>query len=279
MNGLVKAVIAGSVIIVLGVLIIVVTLALNGWTVNVDWETKTFENEQAVKSLTIDYSMGDINCKFYDGEKIKIEYPDCERYKTEINEQNGVLSITSAKRRWYDFGMWWSDVPAATVYMPNGTVLDLDLIFNAGTLNVESGTYGNIKCKVNAGAVKFGNIICQSFDNTINAGVVKFDNLNCDTFRNKINAGSVNADSVVCNKFESEMNAGDAYFHKIDSADIFAKLNAGYTELTVVGTKEEFAISVEKNAGSCNIFDKADGIKKLTAKINAGSLNVEFTGI
>ena len=259
MKGFGKMIIAGVVIFSIGLIAFLVILGLNDWSLDTNWETKTYECTQDNGTVRLEYSAGPVHVIFYDGEKIKVEYPEAQNYKTEVRENDGKLSVTSGKRYWYNVALWqqWK-IPKTTVYLPKGQTLSLDLTVNAGTLNVESGAYSGVKLELNAGTVSLGRIECPE--------------LNV-----KINAGTLNVDGAVCNKITSQVNAGSSHIDGIVCGDISAKVNAGSSSFDIDGKRAEYNISVDKSAGGCNVSGQTGTTdKRIRAEVNAGSLSFDF---
>lgn len=259
MKGLGKSLAAGIVIIIFGVAILLVALGLNGWTLKTDWESMEFESQSQITSLHLDYSAGDVETVFYDGDKIRVEYPTSKVYKTEVKEADGKLSVISGKRHWYDFSLWWFlKVPTARIYIPNGSVIDLDIILNAGTLKIPDGGFGKVDIKMNAGKIDLGKIESEKFD--------------C-----YVNAGALYAENIICGEFRTEVNAGSADFKNLTSASVNLKVNAGSLNADINGNENDYTVTVDKNAGSCNISDHTGATdKKINVEVNAGSVSVNF---
>ena len=92
MKGYIKVIITGVVIFSLGLIMFLVVLGLNDWTFSPKYEMKQFESSQNLTTLSIDYSAGVIETKFYDGDKIIVEYPESSRYTTKVTEENRILA-------------------------------------------------------------------------------------------------------------------------------------------------------------------------------------------
>ncbi len=260
MKGYIKVIITGVVIFSLGLIMFLVVLGLNDWTFSPKYEMKQFESSQNLTTLSIDYSAGVIETKFYDGDKIIVEYPESSRYTTKVTEDNGTLSIVSGKRHWYDVSFWIGKIPKAVVSIPNGLVLDVAAELHAGVITIGDGTFGDVTLKMNAGTVNFGDTVCGKFQLDLNAGAVYVGGATCNSLVTKVNAGTAEIKKLVCN-------------------DIKAVVNAGGLQIKIDGVKSEYTISVEKNAGSCNLSGQTSSTegKKIDAKVNAGSLEVKFT--
>ena len=266
MKGFVKTIIAGAVIIGLGVAILLITLGINGWNINValgnsNFEMKTYNAVNSVETLKVDFYAGSLEIEFYDGDEVKIEYPENKKYSAEINEENGVLSMSTGSRHWYDWFLNWSiiNLPATKISLPADSKVNLDLELNAGSVDVAGGEYGDTKIHINAGSIEAGAI-------------------DCGNLSSELNAGSLDMEKAACSDLKIKMNAGTADINRIYCDNIHAKINAGAMNLEVVGSEKEYGISIKKNAGSCNKSDHhgTHPDKKITGEINAGSLDISF---
>ncbi|MDE7329757.1 MAG: DUF4097 domain-containing protein [Clostridia bacterium] len=259
MKGFVKVIIAGAVILGIGIIMLIALLAVNGWELNPDWEMKYYECEAENTELEINYSAGEISTLFYDGDKIKIEYPECKNYDTTVYENGGKFSIVSGKRHWYNVALWTSKIPAATVYIPKDAVLKLDVTLNAGVLKIASGKYADIKFTMNAGAAQFGETVCGNLRIEMNAGALNTGNIIAETITAKVNAGAADFKETICGKVGIELNAGSV-------------------NMQIDGISSEYSVSVEKNAGACNLSSRQGTTdKRVDIEVNAGSCTVNFT--
>lgn len=267
MKSWIKCIIAGSVILGIGIAIVIIALACNGWSVknfqfpiplNHEFEMKTYTSEEEITKLKIELYAGSIETVYSDDDKITVEYPESEIFSTDCSLENGVLSISNGKRHWYSF-TWCFRIPKITVKIPENAVYDLELRLNAGYVNLAETDYGKVNVYLNAGSLDMGKATCSDFTCELNAGSVNVKGLSTEKVYVKLNAGSFNADEVVC-------------------PDIQTKLNAGSASFGIIGIKSEYNVFVEKNAGSCNISNASGSTdKEIRAKINAGSLSFEFS--
>ena len=197
---------------------------------------------------------------FYDGDAVKIDYPENNKYTSEITEQNGKLSVINKKQHWYDWVGCNVTFPTTTISLPQGAKLNLELHMNAGTVNIAGGEYGKTEINVNAGTIDIGAITCNEFDLHLNAGTINVAGSDCSDFKLKMNAGTANLKGLVCD-------------------DIYTKINAGSANMEVAGKETEYEIDIEKNAGSCNKSNHVGSHhgKRIYGTINAGSLDINFT--
>ena len=268
MKGWVKGIIAGVIIAVIGVVVLIIGLSLNGWKYAYslpDFETGTYYEKKENTDFQVEINAGRIRAEFYNGNKIRIDYPYAEEYEPTIAEESGTLIFKTPEIKWHKFNRFGSCIaeqfPLTRIYIPQNNACNLQIKVNAGTVEfVGSGTCGNVEVKLNAGTLKIGPLICDDFDCQVNAGTVNIAGLQCKVLKSEVNAGTCKIQDVVC-------------------GDITTKVSAGSLKLTVDAKKSEYSIIVDKKAGSCNVSGQIGTASKiLRVYISAGSANVTFTG-
>lgn len=259
MKGIVKAVIAGGVIIGIGIIILLIGLSVNGWSIGfVEFEMNRYEAVEVNTSLEVDFGAGSLKTVFYDGEKIAVDYPTANGYTTEIKEKNGKLSFNT-KVAMFSFGLGKWEIPETTIYLPKDTLFNLDFDLGAGTVKVDGGSFRGIKIEVGAGDFILGDTTCESFNAKVSAGKLSINSLVCEDLDAKVSAGELKIDSLLC-------------------PDIEANVSAGSVKICVDGAKADYNISVSVSAGSCNLNPQTVASdKKINAKVSAGSINITFT--
>ena len=263
MKGIGKAIGAGIAVIIVGVIVFVVALGLNGWKLEDvgNYEIKTYECETAITEIKLDFALGTLKTRFYDGDKIKIEYPENDKLTTTVTESNGTLtaSANTSKHWWLNFGTWFRKIPTTVISIPQNSVVGFDIQINRGTVDVAEGTYGNVKIELNAGTLNFGKTICDSLNCTVSAGTLKVTGVTCDKVICDISAGTVNLSNVLCD-------------------DIKVDISAGTANIGIKGNKSEYNIDADVSAGSCNVKSQngSDAGKRVTVDVSAGSANINF---
>ncbi len=258
MKGFVKVMIAGAVILGLGLIMFIAVLGLNGWHFKPDWKIENYQCAQNSETIKIDYSAGKVKIVYYDGDAVKVEYPVSEKFATTVTEENETLKLISGKRQWYNLIWFGWEIPDTIIMLPRDAQPACDITLNAGTVDLADGNYKNINMTINAGAVTFGNITCGNLNLTLNAGAFGSSGITADRITAEINAGAAELNNVVC-------------------GDVTAELNAGSLKAGISGDKEEYTVTVEAHAGSCNL-SPATGTtdKRISVEINAGSCTVNF---
>lgn len=259
MRGFVKVIIAGCVILGIGIAVLVIALGLNGWTFSPVFEEKTFNAEKINTAIDIDIDAGSLKTEFYDGDKIEITYPEASGYTTTITENaDGTLKMVANKHHWFTFS-WGVTIPDTVVKLPKGTAYKVNVHLNAGTVNLADGEYAEVTTHVNAGTFKANSITCQNFKLTVNAGLADIGN-------------------ITCLKLYCKVNAGRAQIKKITCPDAEVDVSAGAAVLGFAGTRNEYDAIVDVSAGSCSGLEtqRVEGGKKIKIHVSAGSATVTF---
>lgn len=261
MKGYVKCIIAGAVILGIGIAVLIIALAVNGWKFDfkeTEYEMKTYETKESYDTLNIDFNAGELEIVFYEGEKIKFEYPENNRYTASVTEQKSSVSFVTKKKHWFDWFSWSTNFPKTTISIPENSKLNLTIELNAGKVTVPDGEYINLTLKVNAG--------------DINANTVTASSINC-----AVNAGNVKIENATCTKANLEVNAGNMTFSRLDCGEITVDTNVGNMSLGVVGTATEYTVDIDNHAGTCNVENHtgASG-KSIKGELNLGTFKVSF---
>ena len=263
MKGFVKVIIAGAVILGIGIAILIIALAVNNWKFDfkeTEYEMKSYTAEGQYDTLSVDISAGEIDIVYYEGETIKFDYPENNRYTATIVESKSEISFVSKKKHFWDWIGWHStNIPKTTISVPQDCKLNLNIDLNAGIVNLPDGGFEKLNLHLNAGEVKGNEITASSLECKLNAGIVKLQNLECASSTFKLNAGKVEISWLACDKITTNFNAGTA-------------------TLGVVGTATEYTVDISKNAGSCNIENHAgtNEAKSIKGSMNAGTLEITF---
>lgn len=260
MKAIIKAIIAGSVIIGVGLIILIIALALNDWKFMPKFDMAQFTSEGEIKELRIDNAVGNVKTEFYGGDKVTVDYPVSNRYSMTIEEKEGVLTVNGLnKNHWYNFTFLPATLPETLVKIPQNTVLKLAVTVNAGKVELAAGDYSGAEVTVNAGSLTAHGVTCPEFKCEVNAGSVSIKALESASLDCKVKAGSFNAERVTCPVIRVNVSAGSA-------------------GLTVQGKREDYGIRVEKSAGSCNVTSQTgtDPNKKIDIDVSAGSVSVSF---
>ncbi len=257
MKSWIKCIIAGAVIFVVGIGVIIGTLAFNGWSVkSPKFDMQTYTAEKDNNTIDITVGAGSVKTEFYDGEKITIDYPSASMFESEISEDDGIFRYRSRVKRFWFLGA--PSIPETVIKLPKNIVFNLDFDVNAGSVSIAGGEYSAVKINVDAGKLTVNESVCENFE--------------CE-----VNAGYLEAINLTCSKFDCEVSAGKLDVKKLDCPCIIADVSAGTLVMNVAGAKSDYEIRADVSAGSCNIGNQWGGNgKKLEVECSAGSIYVSF---
>ena len=255
----IKVIIAGAIIIGIGLAVLLIALGLNGWSFTPDFTTEEFTSTQENTALDVTLDAGSLKIEYHDADDIQISYPTAKSYKTEITESNGKLTVNINKHRWFTFGWGISSIPETVIRIPKDTIRNVEIKLNAGSATLADGAFDNVTINLNAGTLTTGKIT------------------ECNVLNVHVNAGTANIGGAQCNELLFKLNAGSANIRDIDSMASTIKVNAGSAHLSFADAAENYTASVNVSAGSCNgLSDRTGGEKRIDVKVNAGSVNVSF---
>ena len=181
--------IVGVLIFAVGFTMFIVGFALNGWKFKVEYDMHTFNATGENTTLDLRISAGSIDVEFYDGENIEVTYPDSVNYGYEVKEKAGTLKVTPVNHIHFSwFG--WNNIPAVTVKVPNGKVMNLKLELSAGAATVASGEYGDVRISMSAGGTTVGSIKCRDLKTHLSAGKISMSAAECSSLDVDLSAGS-----------------------------------------------------------------------------------------
>ncbi len=278
MKGFIKVMIAGAVILGLGIAVLIIVLGANGWHIEGDYEMKTYECQETNTALDVDFDAGSLKIEYYEGETIKVEYPENKRITMTATEADGKLTLKSTYKRWINFD-WFSIIPETKIWLPQDDVIALNLDVDAGMVSVPEGEYADMNIVMDAGSLHTGALKCKNFSLKMNAGAADVESVISENpIFCKMNAGDFKVKSLECPALKCEISAGSLEAEKVAANELDVDVSAGDARVTMVGTESEYTVDVHKSAGSCNISNRTGTTdKRITAKISAGSVDVRFT--
>lgn len=278
MKKVVKFIIIGLVIALVGVAILIGGLAVNGWRLksNIRFETRTYTAESQSTVLKLDLNAGSVVTQFYDGDKVIIEYPYANEYVTTIYERSGQITLNN-KIKWYaTFGISL-DIPKTYIKLPSDVVFDVTMDIDSGEAELSDGTYGKISASLDAGTFKAGNIECTGFECDLDAGSVNITSLKCNAFECDLDAGTVKVTTLYSDTIECNLDAGTVKFEYATSRNTRIDVDAGTVNIGFTSPKQEYTVSSRVRAGRCNVGAQTGTTdKKIVVELDAGTVNLTF---
>ncbi|MCH5156656.1 MAG: DUF4097 family beta strand repeat protein [Clostridiales bacterium] len=278
MTTTVKVIIAGAVIFSLGMIILIVSGCAAGWSFDYDanWDMKTYECNDPISNVDLEFSAGTLKVQFYDGDVIKVEYPENKQITSNFSVSGQTLKMETSKLRWH-VSLWGlNKIPTTKMFIPQNLQIGWKIKVNAGVVSFESGEYKDVDIRINAGTLSFGDSTFGNLSVQMNAGTTNMEGINCSKVDVDMNAGSFNVANIVSNSFTADISAGSLNVKKLQCDDIAVDLSAGSANLKIAGKKSDYTIKTDVSAGSCNVKSQSGGSKRLTVDVSAGSVNISF---
>lgn len=266
-------------LLLLGVICYLITLGISCAIDPEFADAKYAQQSEDIQNIIIDFSVGEIETVFYDGDKIEIDYYTSNIYTVDISEKNGTLNY-KLRNKWWILRWGTINYPKTIIKLPEGNVYNLNIDMSAGSAVINGGNYGDLKLDLSAGAVNLkGETICNSLYIDLSAGKVDVGKVECsNSLIINLSAGQLDIGEISCAYMKIDLSAGQLDIDEVVCPHIVIGLSAGTANLCVNGDKNEYFIRVDRSAGRCNLTDKdgTDPNKKIDIDISAGSVNVSF---
>lgn len=245
---------------------------------NADYNARAlFTSAGAVNTFDIDSALGKIYMRFYDGDRVKIDYPTTPFLDYKITERNGRIKITHGGLKFRNISFKIKKMPEMFIDIPRGIAPDCNIGIATGTVELGEGNYGKITACVRAGKLSAGKFTCTEAKFQSDSGKIAIDGVTCANISFEINAGKLDAGYIVGDAAAFEINAGVADCGKADCKRTDIMVNTGKARITMHGSADDYETTVNKSFGSCNLANNTNGRgRKINAMVNMGALNVAF---
>ena len=259
--------IAGSIIIAIGLILVAVAGIVPGWkfkTLNWNYNEYTTGIDAEITEIDLQFYAGNLTVEYYNESVIKVEYYQSSEYAIKCYVSNGTLHISTSQIRWANF-IWRDKFPETKIYLPQSKSLEkkqlnLKLQVNSGSVTFKAGDFGNVEVELNSGSIIMNNLYCNNFNGEINAGILSMDHVECNQYTANVSAGVLNTSRLKCGEVNVDLSVGTA--------------NIG-----IDGKQSDYSIWTSVSAGSCNV-QKQNGktLQSLKVTVSAGSATVTFRG-
>ena len=197
-----------------------------------------------------------------------------------IDSNSGGLSING------------SEADSIDIKVSSGRTVLENIKYNTIKTNQSSGKFilsnceaGTINSKSISGGVEFENVTADSIDVNVTSGGIDFTNVDAKSANLESTSGSVNLEGCEITDLTGNSNSGGfkAQETKIDTANV--KVTSGGLRLDLIGDVNDYDFDLNVSSGSVNVNDekKSSGYlvdtgkdKKITAKTNSGSININI---
>ncbi len=307
-----KAVIAASIMIVAGIIIVISAFAVNGFrwpnvTVNlahmtsepVNYIKKTVDIKDKFSSIEIKSASDvDVAVKKASGDTSYVEYYDCENLTHHVDVSDGVLRITADDSRNVAFnvsiGLYTGAWPSVTVYLAGTEYDDLKIVTSSGDIDMEYYLLvGNIDIEASSGdvtvngansdtltiATRSGNIKIDSASSkdtriSANSGDVSLGDVVTDNVDLKTSSGNITSGSIKAKRINGRASSGDVMIRDCDASEINIMTKSGDVSIGI-GSEMKYEYTTKTSSGDVNVPDSVKGADgKCNIETSSGDIDV-----
>ena len=285
-----KAVIAASIMIVAGIIIVISAFAVNGFrwpnvTVNlahmtsepVNYIKKTVDIKDKFSSIEVKSASDvDVAVKKASGDTSYVEYYDCENLTHHVDVSDGVLRITADDSRNVAFnvsiGLYTGAWPSVTVYLAGTEYDDLKIVTSSGDIDMEYYLLvGNIDIEASSGDVTVNGSNSDSLTIATRSGDIKIDSASSKDTRISANSGDVRLGDVVTDNVDLKTSSGNITSGSIKAKRINGRASSGDVMIRDCDASE---INIMTNSGDVSIGIGSEMKYEYTTKTSSGDVNV-----
>lgn len=285
-----KAVIAASIMIVAGIIIVISAFAVNGFrwpnvTVNlahmtsepVNYIKKTVDIKDKFSSIEVKSASDvDVAVKKASGDTSYVEYYDCENLTHHVDVSDGVLRITADDSRNVAFnvsiGLYTGAWPSVTVYLAGTEYDDLKIVTSSGDIDMEYYLLvGNIDIEASSGDVTVNGSNSDSLTIATRSGDIKIDSASSKDTRISANSGDVSLGDVVADNVDLKTSSGNITSGSIKAKRINGRASSGDVMIRDCDASE---INIMTNSGDVSIGIGSEMKYEYTTKTSSGDVNV-----
>lgn len=307
-----KAVIAASIMIVAGIIIVISAFAVNGFrwpnvTVNlahmtsepVNYIKKTVDIKDKFSSIEVKSASDvDVAVKKASGDTSYVEYYDGENLTHHVDVSDGVLRITADDSRNVAFnvsiGLYTGAWPSVTVYLAGTEYDDLKIVTSSGDIDMEYYLLvGNIDIEASSGdvtvngansdtltiATRSGNIKIDSASSkdtriSANSGDVSLGDVVTDNVDLKTSSGNITSGSIKAKRINGRASSGDVMIRDCDASEINIMTKSGDVSIGI-GSEMKYEYTTKTSSGDVNVPDSVKGADgKCNIETSSGDIDV-----
>ena len=192
-------------------------------------DSLTYEITSDIHSLYIQINAADFKIEL--GDEFSVE--SNLKYLS-VSEKDGVLTITDEAKSSSNYSN-----AVLTLYVPNDIVFDdVDITTGAAKLTVDALSTNSLELKLGAGDVRF-----ESLHTFLAADI-------------KGGAGQITIASGTLNDLTLAMGVGELNFSGALLGNCDLKLGVGESNLTLIGSKDDYRVDIKKGLGSISVDGK-----------------------
>ncbi len=259
--------IIAGVLIVIGGVIFVATMAANNWDFSKmsssKFETNTHTVTEEFDGISINTNTSDVRFVLSEDGEAKVECYEKSSVKHSVSVRGGKLVVEAVDNsKWHEW-IWSFGLPTITVYLPETEYSSLTVQTDTGDVELPHGfrfgsvelstTTGDIDCFASADSMKIAvttgdicveNALVETLSLSLTTGKTELKNVACENLTIGGTTGNIELDGVIASeKILVELSTGDVRLNGCDGAELFIKTSTGNVKGSLLTEKIFFASS------------------------------------
>lgn len=240
---------------------------------------ETFTTSRTGKKLVVDDRNMPVEVVGVSGNKTRINYKKSRDIKYKIKQTNNTLSLERKKTIGFSFNFFnfGNSNPTVTIEVPKDKLKDLQVDTSNGKLVAENLTLDNLDLETSNSKMTISEVDARTIDAETSNGKVeltrmKFDDGSFETSNSKMDLQDLSFG-------EGEFDTSNGKINLMDLKPSKAlSLSTSNSEVngTVIGDKDDFAITSKTSNASNNLGNHDNGSKELEVRTSNGDIEIAF---
>ena len=244
-----------AVIILLAGVMLIITLATNGWRFP-RCEAVSYDVTDSFESLLVVSRVADIEILPSEDGRCRVVCYEQPKMSSTVSVVDGVLQVEQVDtRRWYEhlsFDLWDAKV---TLYLPSAVYQSLTVRASTGDISVEKITVGTVAITLSTGDVCLADIdAADGVAVTSSTGDISIARVKTNDITVIANTGDIALSDVVCaGEIATENTTGDVELYAVKAKSLVSQANTGeaeFSDVAVAGT-----LAIKRTTGETVLAD------------------------
>lgn len=285
--------IAGAVILLIGVIVFLVSFGTTGFNLStfsyVQYEEKTFREQGTSTTLDIRAEMAHVYLyEAKEGDSLSVQYTRRKNRNDELlNEVKFVedgdhLSIVETELSEGQPLLLDVTKPRIEVYLPTDRTYDVEISIDIGNVQIA----GKFKMETVVLTTKNGSLYTENADvecsavafNAINGGI-NFGGFVADDITSTTTNGSISINgNVTAKSFSAASKNGQIYYRSsvIDAETVLLSSDRGNVKAKLRGPSTDYLTTVTVEKGRSNVDSTDSGTRRLVVTATNGNVHIDF---
>ncbi len=246
--------IVAAALVILGIVLFVVTMAINDWDFTKisthKYETNEHEIRDSFVNISVNTDTADIQFVLSDDGECKVVCYENSKTKHVVSVKDETLTVQlTDERKWYDhIGIGWGK-SKITVYLPETVYTSLSIKESTGNVEIpQDFTFESMDISTSTGNVKNAASASGHVKINTSTGNIHLENITAAALSLSVSTGDVTASDVNCiADVTVKVSTGNVKLANLSCANLFSTGSTGNITLKTVIASEK--LSIERSTG------------------------------